>query len=145
MIRLHLEIESETALGALQELAGISVRAAKELGVASPPTDTREPELPLAQPPAATAEKGNGADAAPAEKRTRGKRAPAAEAAAPAADREAIVKGLTELYMGGDPTIRERITAFRDGYGAQRLRELKDDALPAAQKLLAELQQQAGP
>jgi hypothetical protein len=142
---LHLTIKAETAADALQELAAISLRAAKELGVAPHVTDTA-PELPLQTPAAVPVDaKGNGADTAPpAEKRTRAKRAPAADAA-PAADREAIVKGLTELYMGGDPTIRERITAFRDGYGAQRLRELKDDALPEAQKLLVELQQQAGP
>lgn len=49
--------------------------------------------------------------------------------------------------MGGNPTIRERITAFRDGYGAQRLRELKDEVLPEAMKLLTELKsiEAAGP
>jgi hypothetical protein len=137
---LHLTIRADSAREALLELAGIGVRAADELSVAPQPPDP--------EPPATAAEKGNGADAAPpAEKRTRGgKRAPAAgTAAAPAIDRDAIVKGLTDLYMGGDPTIRERITAFRDGFGAQRLRELKDEALPEAQKLLAELQQVAGP
>jgi hypothetical protein len=138
---LHLTIKAESAADALHELAGISRRAAKELGVA-PQSAGTEPELPLATP---AADKGNGADAAPAaEKRTRGKRAPAAEAAL-APDRDAIVKGLTELYMGGDPAIRERITTFRDGHDAKRLRDLKDDALPAAEKLLGELQQQAGP
>jgi hypothetical protein len=142
--QLNLTITADTAIEALNELAAIGVRASHELGVASPPTDTREPELPLTQPPATQAEKGNGADAAPAEKRTRAKRAPAAETA-PAPDRDAIVKGLTELYMGGDAAIRERITTFRDGHDAKRLRDLKDDALPAAEKLLGELQQQAGP
>jgi hypothetical protein len=141
---LHLTIKAESAADALIELAEISFRAAKELGVAPQRADT-EPELPLQTPAAVSADtKGNGADAAPAEKRTRAKRAPAADAA-PAPDRDAIVKGLTELYMGGDPAIRERITTFRDGYDAKRLRDLKDDALPAAEKLLSELQQQAGP
>ena len=141
---LNLRIVAETAAEALRELAGISLRAAKELAVAPTPADT-EPELPLQTPETVSADtKGNGAEAPPAEKRTRAKRAPAAETA-PAPDRDAIVKGLTELYMGGDAAIRERITVFRDGYDAKRLRDLKDDALPAAEKLLGELQQQAGP
>jgi hypothetical protein len=139
---LHLTIRADSAREALLELAGIGVRAADELGGAAQPPDT-EPDVPLTQSAGTPVEKGNGADAAPpTEKRTRGKKAPAA---VPAVDRDAIVKGLTDLYMGGDPNIRERITAFRDGFGAQRLRELKDEALPAAQKLLAELQQVAGP
>jgi hypothetical protein len=143
---LHLTIRAETALLALNELAELGVHALQELGGAPQPANINEPELPLPTPAAAA--KGDGADpstkgdgAAAGEKRTRKRAAPEA----PAPDRAEIVKGLTELYMGGDPTVRERITAFRDGYGAQRLRELKDEALPEAMKLLAELQQVAGP
>lgn len=62
---LHLTIRADSAADALQELAEISIRAAKELGVA-PQVPDSDRELPLAQP-----DKGNGADAPTAEKRTR--------------------------------------------------------------------------
>jgi hypothetical protein len=42
--------------------------------------------------------------------------------------------------MSSDPVIRDKITSWRDGQGVARLRDLKDDAIPDAAKLLAELQ-----
>jgi hypothetical protein len=136
---LHLTITAVSAADALSELMKISFRAAQELGVAPQQADTAEANAPEPAAP----EKGNGAAASSAApevtagtKRTR-KAKPEPEEAAP--DRAAIIKGLTELYMGGDPKVRSQITEFRDGHGAERLRDLKDEALPAAAQLLTEL------
>jgi hypothetical protein len=58
-------------------------------------------------------------------------------------DRDKTIKDLTAIYMSGEPAVREKITAWRDGQGVSRLRDLKDDSIAGAAKLLAELQ--AGP
>jgi hypothetical protein len=135
---LHLNISADSAVEALAELAAIGRRAAVELGVAPQSPDTPAPA------PAPAPDKGNGEDAAaPAagKKAGRSKKAEAAPPADAGPDRADIIKGLTDLYMAGNPVVRDRITAFRDTHGAQRLRELKDAALPEAAKLLGELQQ----
>jgi hypothetical protein len=129
---LHLTIHANSAADALSELAALGRRAAVELGVAPQPQDI----------PAPAPDKGNGEDAAPvAGKKGRPKKADAAPPADAGPDRADIIKGLTDLYMAGNPVVRDRITAFRDTHGAQRLRELKDEALPEAARLLGELQQ----
>jgi SWI/SNF-related matrix-associated actin-dependent regulator 1 of chromatin subfamily A len=69
----------------------------------------------------------------------RGKRAQA-EAAEENYDRAKIIEDLTQIFMSGDPVIRDKITSWRDAQGVARLRDLKDDAIPDAMKLLAELQ-----
>ena len=72
-------------------------------------------------------------------KATRGKKAPTAAPEPSKLDRAAIIDGLTKIYSKGDEDVRLAITKFRDGQGADRLRDLKDDALPAAAELLTEL------
>ena len=108
-IELHLTITADTVLEALDQLGAIGVRAAVELGDGPQRANTSEPaepELPLPEPA-----KGNGE----APKRTR--KAKAEPDAAPAGpDRAEIIKGLTDLYMAGDPKVRSQITTFRDGY-----------------------------
>jgi hypothetical protein len=137
---LHLTIKADSAADALAELAQIGVRAAKELGVAPTPAYTRT------EPPLETPAKGNGADELAPAKRTRKRAAVEPDVATQTGfDRTTIIKGLTEIFMRGEPAIRERITAFRDGHGVQRLRELKDDALAGAAALLAELQNDSAP
>jgi hypothetical protein len=131
---LHLTIRSDTAAEAILELATLGARAAEVLGVAAPPANS-EPTPALTSAPAATPTTGNGADT-PTPK-TRGKKAAEPEKAK--LDRAAIIDGLTKIYSQGDPDKRQAITKFRDGQGADRLRDLKDDALPAAAELLIEL------
>jgi hypothetical protein len=58
----------------------------------------------------------------------------------PAIDRVALIKSLTDVYQHGGQDIKERIIAFRDAQGVQRLKDLKDDILPQAMQLLTELQ-----
>jgi hypothetical protein len=70
-------------------------------------------------------------------------RKPAAAVGEEKLDRDKIIKDLTEIYMRGEPAVREKITAWRDGQGVSRLRDLKDDSIADAAKLVAELQ--AGP
>ena len=137
---LHLTIKADSAADALAELAQIGFRAAKEMGVGPTPADTPEPPL---EAPA----KGNGADETPPATRRSRKRTTAEPDVATQTgfDRNTIIKGLTEIFMKSEPAIRDKITAFRDGHGVQRLRELKDDALPGAAKLLAELQDDSAP
>jgi hypothetical protein len=121
--QLHLVISSESAIDALIQLVEIGQRAAKELGDVQLSPDTPNTEAP----------KGNGEDAPT--KRTRAKAPPAPKPPS----RDEIVKGLTDLFVDGDQEVRERITAFRDLHGVQRLRELSDEALPNALLLLSEL------
>ena len=116
---LHLTITAHSAEEALRELVQVGRRAARELGGGPPPANTEPAALP----------KGNGAGGpqsrhAPAEWRS---------------DKDKIVEALTDLFICGDPTVRERITALRDRHGAQRLRELGDEAVPEAARLLDEL------
>ena len=54
-------------------------------------------------------------------------------------DRATIIDGLTKIYGKGDSGLRARITEFRDERGAERLRDLKDEDLPAAAQLLIDL------
>lgn len=137
---LNLTIRAETAHQALVELAEISRRAAKELGVAPTPADTgpAQPELPLN-----ASAKGNGGDE-PTPPAKRSRRTPVATAASDAEgvglDRGAIIKGLTEIYMRAEAEVRDKIVTFRDGHGVQRLKDLKDEALPGAAALLTQLQ-----
>jgi hypothetical protein len=92
---------------------------------------------------------GSGADATPpkqlADEKPQGRRGrkASAEGGNDKLDRDKIIKDLTEIYMCGEPAVREKITAWRDGQGVSRLRDLKDDSITGAAKLLAELQ--AGP
>jgi hypothetical protein len=123
---LHLTITSDSAIDALVQLIEIGQRAAKELAVAPQPQDIAEAEPPEPQAKG----NGNGAGIPVAKKRVR----PVGPQS-----RNEIIKGLTEIFITGAPEIRERIVAFRDSHGAQRLWELKDDALPGAAKLFDEL------
>jgi hypothetical protein len=146
---INLTISADTAEGLLDQLAAlVSMRMMFGVEPTADNIGATPEEMQIAAeivehaaattPPAA---KSNGADVVEMPKRTRGKKAappPAPEAAEPV-DRQAIIKGLTDIYMTAAPGVRDKITAFRDGQGVQRLRELKDDAIPAAAKLLNEL------
>ena len=77
-------------------------------------------------------------------KRSTAKPDPAPEPEKAKLDRAAIIDGLTKIYSKGDEDVRLAITKFRDGQGADRLRDLKDDALQAAAELLIELKTNAG-
>ena len=138
-IEIDIRIIGESAREVTEELAKFAAHLSSGVGVGAQATNA--PDTPETQAPAAAAEKANGADT-PA-KAARGKKA----ATAPAAgadlkaqlDRAAIIDGLTKIYSKGDEDVRLAITKFRDGQGADRLRDLKDDALPAAAELLTEL------
>lgn len=131
---LNLTIRGETAADVMLELATIGSRAGLVLGVGA-----QEPD-PEPTPAPKSVEKPNGPDA-PAPKAARGKKvAPQPEPeAVKGPDREAVIDGLTKIYGKGDAKIRAAITAFRDGHGADRLRDLKDDVIPEAAALLADL------
>jgi hypothetical protein len=58
-------------------------------------------------------------------------------------DRDKTLNDLTEIYMRGEPAVREKITSWRDRQGVSRLRDLKDESIADAAKLVAKLQ--AGP
>ena len=135
-IEIDIRIIGEATWQVVQDLKQFADHLSSGLGVVSP---------------APNPEKGNGADtvsadtvvdtadsAAPStDKKPRAKKAPATEQAK--LDRAAIIDGLTKIYSKGDENVRLAITKFRDGQGADRLRDLKDDALPAAAELLTEL------
>jgi hypothetical protein len=133
-IELHLTIRGETMLETIQELRGLS-----EIGSLATLVSGVAPHAP-------NAEKGNGADTVSADtadtvdtgKKPRGRKAAAAPEPAKV-DREAVLEGLTKIYGRGDPKVRTAITEFRDKHGANRLRDLKDDVIPDAAALLAEL------
>lgn len=127
-IEIDIRIIGETTTAVVQELRAFAAHLSGGLGVGAPPADTTD-----AAPPAAA--EGNGAGK-PAGARKRGSKT---EPDAPKVDRAAIIDGLTKIYSKGDEDVRLAITKFRDGQGADRLRDLKDDALPAAAELLAEL------
>jgi hypothetical protein len=109
------------------------VSAPEELGVGT-------------QEPTNEASPGSGVDAAPpkqlADERPQGRRGrkAAAEVGSDNLDRDKITKDLTEIYMRGEPAVREKIIAWRDAQGVSRLSDLKDDSIASAAKLLAELQ-----
>jgi len=130
-IEIDIRIIGETTAAVVQELGAFAAHLSSGLGVGAQATNTPDAPEPQA-PPAAT---GNGADK-PATTRKRG---PKAEPDVSKIDRAAIIDGLTKIYSKGDEDVRLAITKFRDGQGADRLRDLKDDAMPAAAELLAEL------
>jgi hypothetical protein len=133
-IEIDIRIIGDTTAAVVQELGTFAAHLSGGLGVGARAVNT--PDTAEAKAPAAT--DGNGAGK-PASTR---KRTAATTAAAPEVakiDRAAIIDGLTKIYSKGDEDVRLAITKFRDGQGADRLRDLKDDALPAAAELLTEL------
>jgi hypothetical protein len=129
-IEIDVRVIGETAANVVHELMAFASRLSTGLGAAPTPPDT-----PDAQAPAAADANGAGK---PASTRKRVAKAEP-EPEAPKIDRAAIIDGLTKIYSKGNEDVRLAITKFRDGQGADRLRDLKDDALPAAAELLTEL------
>ena len=127
-----MRVIGETAANVVHELVAFASRLSAGLGAAPTPKDA-----PDAPPPAAA--DANGAGKAASTRKRAAKPEPDATIAAPKIDRAAIIDGLTKIYSKGDEDVRLAITKFRDGQGADRLRDLKDDALPAAAELLSEL------
>ena len=129
-IEIDIRIIGESTQDIAAELTRFAAHLAGGSGVAPPPA------IPADTAPQATA--GNGADksATPSRKRST---AAKPEPEKTNLDRAAIIDGLTKIYSKGDEEVRLAITKFRDGQGADRLRDLKDDALPAAAELLIEL------
>jgi hypothetical protein len=130
-IEIDIRVIGETTAAVVQELGAFAAHLSSGLGVGARAANTPDaPEAPAAMT-------GNGADK-PATTR---KRSTAAKPEPDKAqlDRAAIIDGLTKIYSKGDDDVRLAITKFRDGQGADRLRDLKDDALPAAAELLTEL------
>jgi hypothetical protein len=131
-IEFDIRIIGETTAQVVEGLRSFAAHLSSGLGVGAQAANT--PDMP---------EKANGADT-PA-KTTKAKKgtvlSPEAvrESAQTRLDRAAIIDGLTKIYSKGDEDVRLAITKFRDGQGADRLRDLKDDALPAAAELLTEL------
>ena len=140
-IEIDIRIIGETTATVVQELGAFAAHLSSGLGVGSFAPNTT---------------KGNGAvhcvsadtivdtvDTArttpSTDKKPRAKKALAPEPGKTQLDRAAIIDGLTKIYSKGDEDVRLAITKFRDGQGADRLRDLKDDALPAAAELLTEL------
>ena len=139
-IEFDIRIIGETPLDVLRGLGELSARLAGGLGAVATPANTTNAPEPPPPPPTTAATTGNGA-AEPDKPPTTRKRATAAkpEPEQSKLDRAAIIDGLTKIYSKGDEDVRLAITKFRDGQGADRLRDLKDDALPAAAELLTEL------
>jgi hypothetical protein len=135
-IEIDIRIIGETTAAVVQELGTFAAHLSSGLGVGARATNM--PDTPEAQAPAASAAEGNGAGK-PVSTRKRAAAATAAAPEVPKIDRAAIIDGLTKIYSKGDEDVRLAITKFRDGQGADRLRDLKDDALPAAAELLTEL------
>jgi hypothetical protein len=133
-IEIDIRIIGETTAQVVEGLQSFAAHLSSGLGVGARATDTQD--TANAQAPAAT--EGNGAGK-PASTRKRAAATTAAAPEAPKIDRAAIIDGLTKIYSKGDEDVRLAITKFRDGQGADRLRDLKDDALPAAAELLTEL------
>ena len=135
-IEVDIRIIGESAREVTQELAKFAAHLSGGLGaVATPANTTDAPEPP---PPTTAATTGNGADK-PATTSRKRSTAAKPEPEQSKLDRAAIIDGLTKIYSKGDEEVRLAITKFRDGQGADRLRDLKDDALPAAAELLIEL------
>ena len=134
-IEIDVRVIGETAANVVHELMAFASRLSTGLGAAPTPADTAAPT-----PPATTAgAEGNGADKPATTSRKRSTAAKEPEPEKVKIDRAAIIDGLTKIYSKGDEDVRLAITKFRDGQGADRLRDLKDDALPAAAELLTEL------
>jgi hypothetical protein len=133
-IEIDIRIIGDTTAAVVQELGTFAAHLSSGLGVGARAVNT--PDTTNAQAPAAS--EGNGAGK-PASTRKRTAATTAATPEVPKIDRAAIIEGLTKIYSKGDEDVRLAITKFRDGQGADRLRDLKDDALPAAAELLTEL------
>ena len=147
-LNLHITIKSEFAEGVASELARLGAAMSSGLGVGPQPSTAAEHPIEAAPAPAAAEAETT---AATTTRRRRGPNKadapePQPEAAKPngAVDRAAIVEGLTKIYSKGDPETRNRITEFRDKHGADRLRDLKDEDLPAAAQLLIALKVSEG-
>jgi hypothetical protein len=137
---INLTISANSAEELLTELNRIAMSVA--FGVDPTATTAATPEdqeITATAPPTPDRPNGAGVVEMPKGGRGRSKKAAPAEPAPEPVDRQAIIKGLTDIYMTAAPGVRDKITAFRDGQGVQRLRELKDEAIPAAAKLLSEL------
>jgi hypothetical protein len=137
-IEIDVRIIGESTQQVVQELGAFASHLSGGFGVGPHKPDTTAP-IEISGPNVETLT-GNGADkpATTSRKRAAAKSDhPAPEA--PRIDRAAIIDGLTKIYSKGDEDVRLAITKFRDGQGADRLRDLKDDALPAAAELLTEL------
>ena len=141
-IEIDIRIIGENTAQVVHELRGFSAHLSNGLGVAPPQTNTTDAASTPAQA-------GNGASepdkpATTSRKRSTTAKEPETTTASKASlDRAAIIDGLTKIYSKGDEEVRLAITKFRDGQGADRLRDLKDDALPAAAELLIELKTNA--
>ncbi len=136
MISMHITIEADSANDFLRQLETLGSRFRGAGSVPAPEALAVGYQQPTEGP-------GNGADAQPAAERPwRGRRAQSEAPAEEKPDRAKIIEELTEIFMKGEPKIRERITTWRDAQGVARLRDLKDDAIPGAAMLLAELQAQ---
>ena len=134
-IEVDIRIIGENTAQVVHELRGFAAHLSSGLGVPPPPANTpNAPEAQEAQAPAQADSNGAGKSAT-----TRKRSTAAKEPEPPKVDRAAIIDGLTKIYSKGDEEVRLAITKFRDGQGAERLRDLKDDALPAAAELLTEL------
>lgn len=132
-IEFDIRIIGESTPAVIEDLRQFAAHLSSVMVVGPRATDT-----PNTVAPATTAaSEGNGADK-PATTRRRSTAAkPEPEKAK--LDRAAIIDGLTKIYSKGDEDTRLAITKFRDGQGADRLRDLPEDALPAAAELLVEL------
>ena len=134
-IEFDIRIIGETTAQVVEGLRSFAAHLSSGLGVGAQAPNTPDAPEP---PQAAAATTGNGADKPATTSRKRSTAAkPEPEKAQ--LDRAAIIDGLTKIYSKGDEDTRLAITKFRDGQGAERLRDLKDDALPAAAELLIEL------
>ena len=131
-IEVDIRIIGESAREVTEELAKFAAHLSGVSGAATPQANAANTAAP--------ATTGNGATE-PDKPPTTRKRSTAAkpEPEQSKLDRAAIIDGLTKIYSKGDEDVRLAITKFRDGQGADRLRDLKDDALPAAAELLTEL------
>jgi hypothetical protein len=56
-----------------------------------------------------------------------------------AGGREEVIQQLTEIFQGGDKDTRDKIKAWRDKKGLKLLRDLSDEHIPAAMKLIEDL------
>jgi hypothetical protein len=137
-IEIDIRIIGETTAAVVHELGAFAAHLSNGLGVPPPRHNTpNTAEAQEAQTPAQADSNGAGKPATTSRKRTAAK--PEPETASTKLGRAEIIDGLTKIYSKGDEDIRLAITKFRDGQGADRLRDLKDDALPAAAELLADL------
>ena len=136
-IEVDIRIIGENTAQVVHDLRGFAAHLSNGLGVPPPLADT--PNTTEAQEAHAPAQADSNGAGKPATTRKRSTTAKEPEPEKAKIDRAAIIDGLTKIYSKGDEDVRLAITKFRDGQGADRLRDLKDDALPAAAELLIEL------